>query len=89
MGGGGTIFHADVRLVTHERAAPGQRRTIEAHLPERRRELRHRSQSYWDERAEALGAEVGAYIREVFASDDPTSMLRESLKGWGVENDAE
>ena len=71
-----TIFHEDLRLVTHERAAPGQRRTIEAHLPEHRRELRHRSQDYWEERADAIGDEVGAYIREVFASDDVLLQLR-------------
>lgn len=70
------IFHDDLRLVTHERAAPGQRRTVEAHLPERRRELRHRSQGYWEERADALGDEVGAYVREVFASDDVLLQLR-------------
>lgn len=70
------IFHDDLRLVTHERAAPGQRRTIEAHLPEHRRELRHRSQGYWEERADAIGDEVGTYVREVFASDDVLLQLR-------------
>ena len=32
--------------------------------------------SYWEERADAIGDEVGAYIREVFASDDVLLQLR-------------
>ncbi len=70
------LFFEDTRIATHERAAPGKRRTIEAHLPEGRRDLRHRSQQFWEERADALGDEVGAYIRDVFASDDVLLQLR-------------
>src|SRR5262249_10733779 len=33
-------------------------------------------QSYWQTRAEQLGPEVGAYIREVFATDDVLAQLR-------------
>ena len=42
----------------------------------RRRDLRHRSRSYWEERADRIGPEVGAYVREVFAADDVLSQLR-------------
>jgi transposase len=70
------IFHDDVRIATHDRAAPGERRTIEEHLPEHRRDLRHRGQAYWEERADRIGDEVGAWVREVFASDDVLSQLR-------------
>ena len=70
------LFFEDTRIATHQRAAPGQRRTNPADLPEGRRELRHRSQQYWEERADAIGEEVGAYVREVFASDDVLLHLR-------------
>jgi hypothetical protein len=71
-----TIFHDDVRIATHDRAAPGERRTLDEHLPEHRRDLRHRGQSYWEERADRIDVEVGAWVREVFASDDVLSQLR-------------
>lgn len=70
------LFHDDVRVATHERQKPGKRRTIESHLPEHRSDYRHRARSYWEERADALGPEVGAYIREVFDSDDVLDQLR-------------
>ena len=46
------------------------------HLPEHRADYRHRARAYWEERADALGPEVGAYIREVFDSDDVLDQLR-------------
>lgn len=64
------------RVATHPRGKAGSRNTIEAHLPEGRRDLRHRSRSYWEERAEALGPEVAAYVKEVFDSDDVLHQLR-------------
>lgn len=70
------IFWDDVRVATHERKPPGTRSTIEAHLPEHRRDLRHRSRDFWEQRADALGEDVGAYIREVFDADDVLSQLR-------------
>ena len=70
------LFFEDTRIATHERTTPGKRRTHEAHLPEGRRELRHRSQAYWEARADAIGEEVGAYIRDIFASDDVLLQLR-------------
>ena len=85
-----TLFFEDMRIATHERAAPGKRRTNPAHLPEGRRDLRHRSQQYWEERADAIGEEVGAYVREVFASDDvllqlrPVQVIVTHLEGYPV-----
>lgn len=71
-----TVFYDDVRIATHERAAAGERRTLEEHLPEHRRELRHRGQEYWEERADRIDPEVGAWVREVFASDDVLYQVR-------------
>jgi transposase len=71
-----TIYAADERVATHTRVAAGQRSTREAHLPPERRDLRHRSRTYWEERAERLGPEVGAYVRAVFAADDVLLQLR-------------
>lgn len=70
------LFCDDDRVATHEPAAPGKRRTDDRHLPEHRADYRHRARSYWEERADALGPEVGAYIREVFDSDDVLDQLR-------------
>lgn len=70
------IYFDDVRVATHTRLPPGKRSTIEAHLPEGRRDLRHRSREFWERRADALGDEVGAYIREVFDADEVLSQLR-------------
>ncbi len=72
-----TVFAADdERVATHDRNGPGPRSTVEAHLPEHRRDLRHRSRSYWEERAGCMGEEVASYIREVFDCDDVLSQLR-------------
>jgi transposase len=70
------IYWEDVRVATHQRVPPGRRSTIEAHLPEHRRDLRHRSRDFWEQRADALGEDVGVYIREVFDADDVLSQLR-------------
>jgi hypothetical protein len=70
------LFCDDDRVATHEPATPGKRRTDDRHLPEHRADYRHRARSYWEERADALGPEVGAYIREVFDSDDVLDQLR-------------
>jgi len=66
----------DERVATHDRNGPGPRSTVDAHLPEHRRDLRHRSRSYWEERAGCMGEEVASYIREVFDCDDVLSQLR-------------
>src|SRR4029078_6823935 len=66
----------DVRVATHARHGKKQRSTHDAHLPEGRAELRHRSQGYWEERAERVGTDVGVFVREVFESDDVLLQLR-------------
>jgi transposase len=70
------IYANNERVATHPRGRPGQRLTIEEHLPPHRRELRHRSRSYWEERADKMGEAVGRYVREVFDSDDVLYQLR-------------
>jgi transposase len=71
-----TIFHDDERVATHDRRGPGPRSTVDQHLPEHRADLRHRSRSYWEERADRIGPETGRFVREVFDSDDVLHMLR-------------
>jgi len=70
------LFCDDTRVAIHEIQKPGKRRTDERHLPEHRSDYRHRARSYWEMRADAFGPEVGAYIREVFDSDDVLDQLR-------------
>lgn len=71
-------FHLDdTRIATHERRGVGKVSTQDAHLPEGRRDLRHRSESYWRERAAKLHADVGAFAAEVFDSDRELSKLRD------------
>jgi transposase len=70
------VFCNDDRVAMHEPAKPGKRRTDDRHLPEHRGDYRHRARSYWETRADALGPEVGTYIREVFDSDDVLDQLR-------------
>jgi transposase len=70
------IFFEDERVATHDRRDPGHRSTVESHLPEHRAELRHRSRSYWEERADRIGPNTGRFVREVFDSDDVLFMLR-------------
>ena len=70
------IYADDVRIATHERAPRGERRTVEAHLPEGRRDYRERTRAYWEQRVDALGPGVGRYIREVFDADDVLYQLR-------------
>ena len=70
------LYFDDARVATHRRGATGTRTTIEEHLPDARRDYRHRSREYWEERADALGKDVGKYIREVFDSDDVLYQLK-------------
>jgi hypothetical protein len=71
-----TIFFDDVRVATHDRRGPGHRSTVETHLPEHRADLRHRSRSYWEQRAGRIGPDTARFVREVFDSDDVLYMLR-------------
>jgi transposase len=70
------IYADDVRVATHSRRGKDYRSTIESHLPDHRGDLRHRSRAYWEERADAMGGEVGQYVRTIFDSDDVLSQLR-------------
>ncbi len=70
------IYADDERVATHQRRGSGPHSTVEEHLPEGQRELRHRSQSFWQERADALGPETGKYVKEVFDSDNVLYQLR-------------
>lgn len=70
------IFAEDVRVATHVRNSKKTRSTIEAHLPEHRRDRRHRSRTYWENRAAAIGPETEGLAREVFESDEVLSQLR-------------
>jgi len=70
------VFHDDVRVATHERRGPGHRSTVDSHLPEHRADLRHRSRSYWEQRADGIGPDTGRFVREVFDSDDVLYLLR-------------
>ncbi len=71
------VYRDDARIATHERRGHGRASTNEAHLPEGRRDLRHRSESYWRERAAKLGPLIAEYVDEVFASDRELSKLRD------------
>jgi len=66
----------DVKVATHERGKPVPPEVLDSFLPEHRAALRHRSRSYWLDKADAMGEPVGSYIRDVFDSDDVLSMLR-------------
>ena len=70
------VYVGDTRVATHRRGVAGLRITLEEHLPEGRRDLRHRSRSYWQQRAEQVGPETGSFVREVFESDDVLDQLR-------------
>lgn len=70
------IHHQEEHLVTHTRAKRGQRSTVEAHLPEHRRDLRHRSREYWIKKAERIGPEVVELAEAIFDSDDVLYQLR-------------
>jgi hypothetical protein len=70
------VYGDDARIAAHQRGVPVPKEIYDSYLPEGRVDLRHRSQDYWLKRADAMGEEVGAYIREVFALDDVLSLLR-------------
>lgn len=71
-----TLYHGDERLWVHSRVPRGKRSTVEVHLPEGRRDLRHRGSEHWLVRAKAIGPETLLLVEEVFASDDVLLKLR-------------
>jgi hypothetical protein len=70
------VYADDVRVATHDRRGKGPRSTVETHLPEHRRDLRHRSRDHWIARARLMGDAVEAYVAEVFGAEDVLSRLR-------------
>jgi len=70
------IFAEDVRVATHARRGKDKRCTNDAHLPEHRGELRHRSHSYWRERAGRIGPETERLVADILDSDVVLSQLR-------------
>ena len=71
------VYLDDTRVATHERRGAGKTSTLDAHLPEGRGELRHRTVPYWQDRADRLHADVGAFVQAVFESDRELSKLRD------------
>lgn len=69
------LYWEDVRVATHNREPLGAKSTHEEHLPAHRSPYRHRERSYWEERADHLAPEVGAYVRAIFDSDDVLNQL--------------
>lgn len=70
------IYRDDERVATHGKTRRGQRSTQDLHLPEERRDHRHRSREHWERRARLLGPEVEALVAAVFDSDDVLLQLR-------------
>ena len=58
-----------------QRQPEGGRSTNEEHLPSHRSEFRHRSRTYWEERAESIGEDVVLFVRQVFDSDDALHLV--------------
>jgi hypothetical protein len=71
------VFHRDHRVAAHEDHGRW-RTTLEEHLPEDRRELRHRGQVFWEARAARIGPETFALVRDVFAQNPALSQLRQA-----------
>lgn len=70
------IFHDNHRIATHTRLPARLWHTDEAHLPEGRRDQRHRDRAWWEARADLLGEVVGTYIRAVFDADQVEQPIR-------------
>ena len=70
------VFANDERVATHSRRGTQLSSTVDEHLPEHRGLLRHRSRTWWEERAARIGPETALYVKEIFDSDDVLSQLR-------------
>lgn len=70
------IYHEDAILCSHSLAKRGERKLVEAHLPEHRRDLRERSRSHWEKRAGHLGPDVRRLVEAIFDSEDVLLQLR-------------
>ena len=70
------VFHRDRRVASHEDRGL-LRTTLEQHLPQDRRDLRHRAQAFWEVRAARIGPAAFTLVREIFARDQVLSQLRQ------------
>lgn len=70
------IHHEDELLGTHGRVPRGKRSTVEHHLPEHRRDLRHRGREHWINKATCIGTEVAQLAERIFDADDVLYQLR-------------
>ena len=70
-----TAYIDDVRITDHDRNGPGRRSTKDEHLPEHRRDYRHRDPEYWRERAQQHGADVRALVDAVLNHDPVKSRV--------------
>ena len=71
-----TIYVDDVRVAEHPRRGGAGRSTVESHLPEHRRDLRHRGRDWWLQRARAIGPQTELLAMEIFDDEDVLSPLR-------------
>lgn len=71
-----TLFVDDERVADHRRTGKTPWSTVPEHLPKERRDLAQRDPAHWYARADALGEEVGAYVREIMVSDEVHYPLR-------------
>jgi hypothetical protein len=71
-----SIYDKQEHLSTHARVGRGQRSTVESHLPDHRRDLRHRSRAFWTDKARAIGPEVLELAEALFEADDVLHQLR-------------
>ena len=71
-----TIFVEDARVADHLRGGPTPWSTQEAHLPEGRRDWAKRDPAHWFARADALGDDVGRFVRAVMESEEVHYPLR-------------
>jgi transposase len=69
------VYANDEKVARHARKGP-RYHTSDAHLPEGRRDLRHRSRDWWQAKATRMSPTVGEYIEDVFGADDVYSQLR-------------
>jgi len=70
------VYHEDELLWTHARVPRGTRSTVPEHLPEHRRDLRHRSREHWILRAQQIGTDVERLVEAIFGADDVLLTLR-------------
>jgi len=71
-----SIYHEDELIWTHARVPRGTRSTVQEHLPDHRRDLRHRGRDHWTSLAQRIGPDVLRLIERIFSADDVLLQLR-------------